>query len=117
MAAVKEAVKENVRTMYTIIARSPETMKEKYATVNVGGIKARMLPFDTPVPLSKKEVSALRRQRESIQIDAEVNVHQLMEKHKISQEKANRLAQQINSDRSMGGKKIDWVEKYIIVPA
>jgi hypothetical protein len=40
-----------------------------------------------------------------------------MEKHKVSQDKANRLAKAIEGDRSMGGKRIDWVEKYILVPA
>jgi hypothetical protein len=120
MANVKKAeptVNETKRKKYMVIARSPETMKEGYAIVNAGGIKAKRIPFETPVMLTDKEVAVIKRQRESIQVDAELTVYQIMEKYKMSQEKANRMIRQINSDKDMGGKRIDWVARYIVTPA
>jgi hypothetical protein len=110
------AKSKSARKKYVIIARSTETIKERYACVNAGGVVIKRIPFETPVYLTDKEVAALKNQRESIQVDAPINVYQLMEKHKISQEKANRLAQKIEEDKSMGGKKIEWVAKYIVSP-
>ena len=114
MAAQKSG--KNAKKQYVIIARSQETMKEGFAVVNAGGRMARRIKFETPVYLTDTEVNAIKRQKDPVQIDKEISVYEIMEKYKIPQEKAGRLAQKIQQDPSMGGKSIDFVSKYIVTP-
>ena len=98
--------------MYIVIARSNETIKEGYAMAG-----ARAIPFDTPVAMSDREVESVKRQKEAIQLDKQINVRELMEKHQISQAKANEMAKLIAENPEQGGKKIEFVPKYIVTPA
>ena len=97
---------------YIVIARNNETLKE-------GGAKAgfRDVPFDRPVLLTAKEVEALKRQREPIQIEKQVSVRELMEKHQIDQHKAIEMAKLIEANPQQGGKSIEFVSKYIVTNA
>ncbi len=95
--------------MYLVIARNNETLKEGYA---VAGPKR--IPFDTPIALNDKDVESLKRQREPIQIEKQVNVRELMQKHQVSQTKANEMARMISANPDQGGKKIEFVSKYIL---
>jgi hypothetical protein len=103
------ATKDNKPKKYIVIARSNETLKEQYA---VAGVKK--VPFDTPVVLTDREVASLERQREPIQVEKQISVHEIMEKHKVTQVKANEIAKMIAADPSQGGKKITFVKKYVI---
>ena len=103
------ATKKEVRKKYLVIARSTETIKEQYA---IAGRKR--IPFDTPVYLTDNDIATLKRQREAIQIEKQVNVREIMEQHQISQAKANELAKLQESD---GKKQIKFVSKYIVTPA
>ena len=109
--------KKSEMKQYIVIARNPETMKEGYAFVSTGERPRPLrVPFEKPVYLTEKEVAALKRQREAVEMDAHINVHEIMEKHKVSQNIANRMAQATERDRSMGGKKITFTPKYVIQP-
>jgi hypothetical protein len=101
---------------YVIYARSQETMKEKYVKINAGGMRARPLPFETPIFLTDKEVAAIKRIKEPMQIEGRIDVHELMEKHQISQTKANEMAKLMESDPA-ARRKFSWVAKYIVTPA
>ncbi len=72
------------RQKYLVIARSTETIKEQYA---IAGTKR--IPFDTPVYLTEKDIVSLKRQREPIQVEKQVSEKEIMEKHQVSQSKAN----------------------------
>ncbi len=109
MAATK--TKEKAQ-LYLVIARNNETLKEGYA---VSGVKR--IPFDTPVALSTRDVENLKRQREPIQIEKQVNVREIMQQHQISQSQANEMAKMISSNPDQGGKKIEFVSKYIVTTA
>ena len=98
--------------MYIIIPRSNETIKEQYA---VAGTKR--LPFNVPLRLSKKDVMLLRRQKEPIQVDKQINVHEIMDKFSIDQQKANKMAKLTEANPEMGGKSIQFVSKYIVSKA
>ena len=78
---------------------------------------AKRIPFERPVYLSEAEVAALKRQKEPIQVDKDISVHEIMEKHKIPQAKANQLARQTERDPSMGGKRITFTPKFLVQPA
>ena len=106
MAAKKE------RQKYLVIARSPDTMKELTAFAN-----GKHIPFDTPVYLTEKQINSLKRQREPIQIEKQISVREIMEKHQVNQTKANEMAKLIAQDPNQGGKKIQYVAKYIVTPA
>ena len=106
------ATKKEERKKYLVIARSTETIKEMYA---VAGTKK--IPFDTPVTLTDNDLATLKRQREPIQVDKQVSVREIMEKHQVSQSKAQEMAKLISENPEQGGKKITFVSKYIVTPA
>jgi hypothetical protein len=54
--------------------------------------------------------------KEPIQVDRRIDVHELMDKYQITQEKANKLAQTIDSDPS-AKKQFSWVPKFVVTPA
>ena len=109
MAAVKDT-KQKVRR-YLVIPRSNEALKEKFAVANM-----KRVPFDVPVPLTDMEVRILKEQKEPVAMDAEVNVHRIMEEMRIPQEEANKIAEARSRGGSMG-KRIRFVNKYSVVPA
>ena len=109
MAAKTQTEKKAPLKKYLVIARNNETLKEGYA---VAGHKR--IPFDIPVPLTDREVESIKRQREAIQIEKQVSVRELMEKHQISQVKATEMARMISENPDQGGKKIEFVSKYIV---
>ena len=104
------ATKEKAQ-QYVVIARSTETIKEKVAMAG-----KRAIPFETPVFLSGQELQSLRRQKEPIQVEKQVSVMEIMEKHRVSQAKANEMARLISENPDQGGKKITFVSKYIVSP-
>ena len=106
------AAKGKERQKYIVIARSTDTMKEVYAFAN-----GRKIPFDTPVPLTDSQIASLKRQKEAIQIEKQISVREIMEKHQVSQTKANEMAKLIADNPDQGGKKIQYVSKYIVTPA
>jgi len=106
------ATKKVERKKYIVIARSTETIKEMYA---IAGTKR--IPFDEPVFLTDKDIVALKRQREPIQVEKQVTVRDIMEKHRVSQGKAQEMAKLIANNPDQGGKKITFVSKYLVVPA
>jgi len=110
MAVAKE--KQKTRTKYLVIARSTETMKEQYAWAN--GVQ---IPFETPVGLSDAQITALKRQKEPIQIEKTTTVMDIMEKHAVDQAKANQMLKLIQENPEQGGKRITYVSKYIVTPA
>ncbi len=103
---------EKKAKQYIVTPRSPESLKEGFCIAN-----GRRVPFDQPVYLSEAQVATLKRQKEPIQMEKQINVYELMEKHQITQEKANQMARQIQADPSMGGKKISFVPKFSVYPA
>ena len=111
MAAEKSKPKK-----YLVYARSQETMKEKFVKVNAGGMKARPIPFETPVFLTDGEVAAIKRMKEPMQIESRIDVHELMNKHQITQAKANEMAKLMERDPA-ARKNFSWVAKYIVTPA
>ena len=99
-------------TLYLVIARNNETLKEGYA---VAGTKR--IPFDTPVALNDRDIESIKRQREPIQIEKQINVREIMQQHQVSQTKANEMAKMISANPDQGGKKIEFVSKYIVTLA
>ena len=99
-------------TMYLVIPRNNETLKEGFAVCGT-----KRVPFDSPVPLSDKDVESLKRQREPIQIEKQVSVREIMQKHQVDQNKANQMARMIQENPDQGGKSIEFVSKYIVTPA
>ena len=106
------ATKNKERQKYIVIARSTETIKEQYA---IAGTKK--IPFDEPVFLSDRDIAALKRQKEPIQVEKQVSVREIMDKHRISQTKAQEMAKLIADNPDQGGKRITFVSKYIVTPA
>ena len=103
---------------YIVIPRNPQTANEGFAFVSTGERARPMrVPFERPVFLTDAEVSALKRQREAIQVDKKIDVTEIMERHQVPQTIANKMAQATTNDTSMGGKKIEFVTKYIITAA
>jgi len=102
---------------YIVYARSNDTIRERFAKVNAGGMRAKSIPFETPVMLTDEEVAALRRMKEPIQMKKQISVAEIMEKHKVTQAKANKMAALIEQNPDMGGKEISWVPKYVVSPA
>ena len=102
---------------YIVYARSNDTLREHFLKINAGGMKARVIPFDKPIPLTDEEVAAIKRMKEPVQMKKRVDVHEIMEKHKVPQDKANKMAQLIEDNPDIGGKEISWVPKYIVTPA
>jgi len=107
--ATKE--KPNKAQKYIVIARSTETMKERFAWTN-----GRKVLFDTPTFLSDAQVNTLRHQKEGIQMDKRVTVSDIMEKHSVDQNKANQMLKLIQQNPEQGGKKLSFVAKYIVTP-
>ena len=101
---------------YIVYARSQESMREQFVKINAGGMIARPIPFEKPVYLTDKEVALLRRFKEPYQIEQRINVQELMEKHQISQSKANSMAKLLESDPT-ATRKFSHVSKYIVSPA
>ena len=109
---------KSTKKKYIVIPLSQQSRKEGYAICNANSaMGAKKIPFEKPILLSDEEVSALKRQREPILVDKDINVHEIMDKHRISQAKANKLAQAIESDKSMGGQRITFTPKYHVSPA
>jgi hypothetical protein len=106
------AAKKEERTKYIVIARSTDTIKEMYA---IAGNKR--IPFDEPVYLNKRDIESLKRQREPIQVEKQVSVRDIMNKHQVSQVKAQEMAKLISENPDQGGKQITFVSKYVISPA
>lgn len=104
--------KKPTRKLYLVIARNNETLKEGYAVCGT-----KRVPFDTPVALSEGDYENLTRQREAIQVERQVTVREIMEKHQIDQAKASEMARMIQENPDQGGKSIEFVSKYIVTPA
>ena len=103
---------------YIIIPNSREARQEGYVTVSTGEFRtSRILPFEKPIPLTEKEVAALKRMKEPIQVDRDIDVHEIMDRHRITQDKANLIARRMDQDPQMGGKRISFTPKYTVVPA
>jgi hypothetical protein len=117
MAEKKDAKSKTKKCI--VIPRNPDTANELYAFVNTGerpggGLK---IPFERPVYLTEKEIAALERQREAIQVDRQINVREIMDRHQVPQSVANKMAKASSQDSSMGGKQIRFVSKYIVSSA
>jgi len=110
MATVKKETTK--RKLYMVIARSTETMKEMYVWAN--GVQ---IPFETPLPLTDTQIATIKRQREPIQIEKTTTVRDIVEKHQVDQAKANQMLKLIAENPEQGGKKITYVDKYIVTPA
>ena len=110
--ATKTVQKKPTLKSYIVIARNNETLKEGYAVCG-----QKRIPFDTPVALTEREVEVLKHQREAIQIERQVSVREIMEKHQIDQHKANEMAKMIQQSPDQGGKSIEFVSKYIVTTA
>ena len=106
------ASKQEKAKRYVVIPRSNEAFKERFAIAN-----GKRVPFDTPVILADGDVKVLKHQREPIQIDGDVNVHQIMDEMRIPQSEANKIAQARANSKDAMGKKIQWVPKYSVHPA
>ena len=103
---------------YMIIPNSREARQIGYVTVSTGEFRtSRILPLEKPVPMTDKEVAAIKRMKEPMQMDKDINVHNLMDKHHIPQNKANELAREIERNPEVGGKRISFVPQYSVVPA
>jgi len=106
--AVKKTLDKKVKVIVSPI--TDNAYKEGYAFVN-----GKVVPFDIPVILEDKDVKALERRKEPKRIDSSgVNVHELMNRMKISQEKANRIARSGMADNMDGKVKVRYVNKYNI---
>jgi len=100
---------------YKVIPTSQENFKQGYLTVSTGEFHtSRIIPLDKRVALTDKEVHAIKRMKEHITIDKRVDVREIMDRHQIPQTQANAVAQSMDQS---GGKKIQWVPKYTVVPA
>ena len=97
---------------YIVVARSQDTIKEGYAFAN-----GKRIPFETPVVLSDAQVATIKHQKEPIQVEKSVSVHEIMQQHQVSQTKASEMAKLIAENPDQGGKKIAYVNKYIVYPA
>jgi hypothetical protein len=91
-------------------------MKERFVKVNGGGMIARPIPFETPVFLTDSEVKAIKRMKDPMQVEGRIDVHELMDKHQITQKKANEMAKLMERDPA-ANRKFSWVSKYIVTPA
>jgi len=96
---------------YIVIPRSNEALKERFAIAN-----GKRVPFDTPVILNADDVTVLKHQREPIQMEGEVNVHQIMDELRVPQAQANKIAEARANNKDMS-KRLQWVPKYSVHPA
>lgn len=109
LAKARAAKGKGTKERVMIIARNTETIKEQYASAN--GVN---FPFETPVWITPNQKKALERQKEPIQVAKSVSVHDLMQQHQCSVEKAQELAKLIQENPNQGGKKITYVSRYIL---
>lgn len=108
-ATLQPKTDKGKKQRYMIIARNTETIKEQVANAN-----GKQIPFETPVFLTEKDVQTLERQKEPIQVEQSVSVHELMQKHACTVDKAQEMAKLIRENPDQGGKKITYVSKYIL---
>ena len=105
------------RRNYIVIPLSPQARKEGYAICNANSaMGAKRIPFEKPIPLTEAEVAVLKRQRDPMTIEKDISVSEIMDKHRIPADKARKLAQQIERDPDMGGKRIVFQPKYHVQP-
>ena len=100
-------IKQDKVYVVRVIPTSNDTYDEQFAIVN--GLK---VPFEVPVKLTERQIKILEAQKEPYSAKKKMNVFELMDKMKISQEKANALMRA--TDANEMGSEVKWRNKYVI---
>jgi len=92
-----------------VAPRTDNAMKIPYVKVN-----GKIVPFDRKVELDENDIKALQGMKEPKKKGISIDVHQIMDTMRISQEKANRIARLQEKEGMYGNGNIQFVPKYTI---
>lgn len=106
--ATDEAVSK-AKTLEVIV--SPSDTKDYNEVYAISGIKK--IPYGKRVTITQHDLEQLKQQKLPIMVDKHIDVHQIMDEMKITQEKANLIAREMAQDSSMN-KSFRYVPKYHI---
>lgn len=109
MANIKVASVEETKGLRVII--TPTDTRDYAEEYAVSGVKK--IPYGKPVIIGPNDMAQLKQQRHPIQISNKINVHEIMDTMRISQEKANQVARQMANEPDMN-KSFRYVPKYNI---
>lgn len=109
MASVQTSSKREIKGYKVIVTPTDQRdYAEQYA---VSGIKK--IPYSSVVVINPLDMAQLRQQKSPIQVSNQINVHEIMDNMRITQEKANQVARQMAAEPSMNSS-FRYVPKYNI---
>lgn len=101
------AAKKEIKGYRVIV--TPTDARDYNENYAVSGVKR--IPFSREVVISAHDLRQIKQQKSPIQVTEQINVREIMDSMSISQEKANRVARQMQSEPDMN-KKFRYVPKY-----
>ena len=99
------------KKLFTIVVSPATDNAHKEALLKING---KRIPFGIPIKVEERDIKTIERINEQKRsTNRSLNVHQIMEDMKISQEKANRVAR-LSEKENIGNSQISYVPKYFV---
>lgn len=101
------ATKKEIKGYRVIV--TPTDSRDYNENYAVSGVKR--IPFSREVVINPHDMKQIKQQKSPIQVSGQINVREIMDTMGITQEKANGVARQMQSEPDMN-KKFRYVPKY-----
>jgi hypothetical protein len=112
MANIKKALSDNDKVKIIVEPATDNADREGFVKIN-----GKVIPFGVPMIVNRKDVRAIKSIKEPKKKSSTgVDVKAIMEQLQITQEKANRVARNMEKDgiQNPNGVNIRWKNKYFV---
>lgn len=111
MASTKATNETDASKKLMEVIVSPSDTKDYNEIYAISGLKK--IPYGKRVRITQHDYEQLRQQKLPIMVDKSINVHEIMDEMRITQEKANLIAREMEKDKDMS-KSFRYVPRYHI---